>query len=180
MKIGLNTTFKFGKHKGKDFKWILLNDLSYLRFLFRKGFYFEHNCVHLITKEFDIIEDITVNVKSSKDEVLFFEERYIILYPEKGIRKKTLRINLCKNFLKKASLKNIPFEMKEKIVEKEHYDSSAFQSDDRFFTTSEILKTKVYDKDEIEKMDMGAFLAVAKGSSQDPKFIHIQYNPFVW
>ena len=67
MKIGLNTTFKFGKYKGKDFKWILLNDLSYLRFLFSKGFYFEHNCVHLITKEFEIIEDISVNVKSSKE-----------------------------------------------------------------------------------------------------------------
>ena len=39
------------------------------------------------------------------------------------------------------------------------------------------VKTKVYEKEEIEKMGMGAFLAVAKGSSQAPKFIHIKYTP---
>ena len=39
------------------------------------------------------------------------------------------------------------------------------------------VKTKVYEKDEIEKMEMGAFLAVAKGSSQAPKFIHMKYTP---
>lgn len=39
------------------------------------------------------------------------------------------------------------------------------------------VKTKVYDKDEIEKMEMGAFLAVAKGSAQEPKFIHMKYTP---
>lgn len=39
------------------------------------------------------------------------------------------------------------------------------------------IKTKVYDKDEIEKMEMGAFLAVGKGSSEFPKFIHMKYSP---
>lgn len=39
------------------------------------------------------------------------------------------------------------------------------------------VKTKVYDKDEIEKMGMGAFLAVSKGSCEFPKFIHIKYTP---
>jgi leucyl aminopeptidase len=39
------------------------------------------------------------------------------------------------------------------------------------------VKTKVYEKEEIEKMGMGAFLAVAKGSSQAPKFIHVKYTP---
>lgn len=38
------------------------------------------------------------------------------------------------------------------------------------------LEVKVYDKDEIEKMGMGAFLGVAKGSSQPPKFIHMHYK----
>ena len=147
MKIGLNTTFKFGKYKGKDFKWILLNDLSYLRFLFSKGFYFEHNCVHIITKEFEIIEDISVNVKSSKDEVIFFEEKYVILYPEKFNRKKTKKIMLSQTFIKKVSIKHIPFEIEEREVEENHFDSSAFQSDDRFFTTTKIVKTKVYDKE---------------------------------
>ena len=38
------------------------------------------------------------------------------------------------------------------------------------------LETKVYDKDECEKMGMGAFLAVGRGSSQEPKFIHMKYS----
>lgn len=39
------------------------------------------------------------------------------------------------------------------------------------------VKTKVYEKDEIEKMEMGAFLAVSKGSCEFPKFIHMKYTP---
>ena len=35
----------------------------------------------------------------------------------------------------------------------------------------------VFEKEEIEKMQMGAFLAVAKGSSLPPKFIHMIYRP---
>ena len=38
------------------------------------------------------------------------------------------------------------------------------------------LNTKVYDKDEVEKMGMGAYLAVAKGSAEPPKFIHMKYS----
>lgn len=39
------------------------------------------------------------------------------------------------------------------------------------------LDVKIYDKEEIEIMGMGAFLGVAKGSSQPPKFIHMRYQP---
>ena len=39
------------------------------------------------------------------------------------------------------------------------------------------LNTRVYSGYEIEEMNMGAFSAVAKGSSEDPKFIHITYSP---
>lgn len=39
------------------------------------------------------------------------------------------------------------------------------------------IKTKVYEKDDIEKMEMGAFLAVGKGSCENPKFIHMKYAP---
>ena len=39
------------------------------------------------------------------------------------------------------------------------------------------LNTKVYSGYEIEEMNMGAFFAVSKGSSEDPKFIHITYAP---
>lgn len=38
------------------------------------------------------------------------------------------------------------------------------------------LETKIYDREECEKMGMGAFLAVARGSAQEPKFIHMKYS----
>lgn len=38
------------------------------------------------------------------------------------------------------------------------------------------IDVKVYEKEEIEKMGMGAFLAVAKGSSEPPKLIHMRYK----
>lgn len=36
---------------------------------------------------------------------------------------------------------------------------------------------KIYDEEEIEKMGMGAYLAVAKGSDNPPRFIHLTYKP---
>ena len=38
------------------------------------------------------------------------------------------------------------------------------------------IETKVFDKEEIERMGMGAFLAVGQGSVQPPKFIHMKYT----
>ncbi|MCM1265127.1 MAG: leucyl aminopeptidase [Candidatus Gastranaerophilales bacterium] len=38
------------------------------------------------------------------------------------------------------------------------------------------LETKIYEKEDCEKMGMGAYLAVARGSSQPPKFIHMKYT----
>ncbi len=38
------------------------------------------------------------------------------------------------------------------------------------------LDTKIYNKDECERMGMGAFLAVSRGSAQEPKFIHMKYQ----
>jgi len=37
-------------------------------------------------------------------------------------------------------------------------------------------RAKIFDKEECEKMGMGAFLAVAKGSQNEPKFIHLSYK----
>ena len=38
------------------------------------------------------------------------------------------------------------------------------------------IETKIYDREECEKMGMGAFLAVGQGSIQPPKFIHMKYS----
>ncbi len=39
------------------------------------------------------------------------------------------------------------------------------------------LEIKVYNKNEIENLKMNAFLAVAQGSANEPKFIHLTYKP---
>lgn len=39
------------------------------------------------------------------------------------------------------------------------------------------ITTEVFDKKACEKMGMGAFLAVGRGSDQPPKFIHMTYKP---
>ncbi len=38
------------------------------------------------------------------------------------------------------------------------------------------LEVKIYERDEVQKMGMGAFLGVAQGSHQPPKFIVLKYN----
>lgn len=38
------------------------------------------------------------------------------------------------------------------------------------------IETKIYEKNECERMGMGAFLAVGQGSAQPPKFIHMKYT----
>jgi leucyl aminopeptidase len=42
---------------------------------------------------------------------------------------------------------------------------------------SPTIKCKVYERAQIEKMGMGAYLGVAQGSTQPPKFIHLHYLP---
>ncbi len=39
------------------------------------------------------------------------------------------------------------------------------------------IECKVFEEDEIENMEMGAFLPVSKGSTELPKFIHMIYKP---
>jgi len=39
------------------------------------------------------------------------------------------------------------------------------------------IKCEVYDRKDIEKMGMGAFLGVAQGSDTPPKFIYLEYSP---
>jgi len=38
-------------------------------------------------------------------------------------------------------------------------------------------EVKIYDEEEIEKMGMNAYLAVARGSENPPRFIHLTYRP---
>ncbi|MCJ7741023.1 leucyl aminopeptidase [Candidatus Microgenomates bacterium] len=43
--------------------------------------------------------------------------------------------------------------------------------------SQECIKTKILEKEELEKLGMDAFLGVAKGSDESPKFIHLSFKP---
>ena len=72
----------------------------------------------------------------------------------------------------------------EKIADAMAFTRNLANEPAQFATPSELasiacdlgLETKIYDKEECEKMGMGAFLAVGRGSSQEPKFIHMKYS----
>ena len=72
----------------------------------------------------------------------------------------------------------------EKIAAAMSYARNLANEPAQFATPSELaaiacdlgLETKIYDREECEHMGMGAFLAVAKGSAQEPKFIHMKYS----
>ena len=152
MKINIETVFHFGKHKGQNFKWVLMNDINYLRFLFRKGFKFEHNAIHLIKGNFEIEEDINVSISEKKSEIKFYKQKFIILQPEKGVRKKEFKVVISSDLIGKKNIENVPFEIKEWEVEEQCFDFSAIQQDDRFFTSKTIRKKKVFDQNEIIKI----------------------------
>ena len=72
----------------------------------------------------------------------------------------------------------------EKIADAMSFTRNLANEPAQFATPSELaaiacdlgLDTKIYDKEECEKMGMGAFLAVGRGSSEAPKFIHMKYT----
>ena len=72
----------------------------------------------------------------------------------------------------------------EKITDAMNFTRNLANEPAQFATPSELasiacdlgLETKIYDQEECEKMGMGAFLAVGRGSAQEPKFIHMKYT----
>lgn len=72
----------------------------------------------------------------------------------------------------------------EKIAAAMNFARNLANEPAQFATPSELasialdlgLETKIYEKEECEKMGMGAFLAVSRGSAKPPKFIHMKYS----
>ena len=145
MKIYEDSILKFGKHQGKSFMDILIADIDYLRFLYRKGFDFNANCRHFILDGFDIENEIRYEVRTKTDKLKFYSVQKLICRAEKGKRRKDLVKKKKNDFIKYVSLEKIPFIIEEKEITSNHFDSTAFQSDDRFFTSTSIQRTKIYD-----------------------------------
>lgn len=63
------------------------------------------------------------------------------------------------------------------VFDSANYVTPTFMAETAQKLSDGSIHCKVLDKDAIEKMGMGAFFSVGKGSSQPPKLIHLTYTP---
>lgn len=118
--------------------------------------------------EFDYSEQFTLGAKIAD----YNFDKYKSEKKDKGVN--VVYVEASESVVRKA----------EKIAEAMAFTRNLANEPAQFATPSELasiacdlgLETKIYDKDECEKMGMGAFLAVGRGSSQEPKFIHMKYS----
>ena len=118
--------------------------------------------------EFDYSEQFTFGVKIADYKF----DKYKSEKKDKGVNVVFVEAN--ESVVRKA----------EKIATAMAFTRNLANEPAQFATPSELaaiacdlgLETTVYDKDECEKMGMGAFLAVGRGSSEEPKFIHMKYS----
>ena len=118
--------------------------------------------------EFDYSEQFTFGVKIADYKF----DKYKSEKKDKKIE--IIYIEACEPTVRKA----------EKILDAMAFARNLANEPAQFATPTELasiacdlgLETIIYDKDECEKMGMGAFLAVGRGSSEPPKFIHMKYT----
>ena len=117
--------------------------------------------------EFDYSEQVATGV-------LIADYKFDKYKSEKKEGVNVVYLEACETSVRKA----------EKIVAAMNFARNLANEPAQFATPSELaatacdlgLETKIYDKEECEKMGMGAFLAVGRGSSQEPKFIHMKHT----
>ena len=118
--------------------------------------------------EFDYSEQFTMGVKIADYKF----DKYKSEKKDKGIN--VVYVEANEQIVRKA----------EKIADAMAFTRNLANEPAQFATPTELasiacdlgLETKIYEKDECKKMGMGAFLAVGRGSSQEPKFIHMKYT----
>ena len=118
--------------------------------------------------EFDYSEQFTMGAKIADYKF----DKYKSEKKDKGVS--VVYVEACEPVVRRA----------EKIADAMAFTRNLANEPAQFATPTELasiacdlgLDTKIYDKDECEKMGMGAFLAVGRGSSQEPKFIHMKYT----
>ena len=118
--------------------------------------------------EFDYSEQFTMGVKIANYKF----DKYKSEKKDKGVKEIFVEAN--ETAVRKA----------EKIADAMSFTRNLANEPAQFATPTELasiacdlgLETKIYKKDECEKMGMGAFLAVGRGSSEAPKFIHMKYT----
>ncbi len=118
--------------------------------------------------EFDYSEQFTMGAKIADYKFDKYKSE------KKNNKVDVIYVEACEQKVRKA----------EKIADAMAFTRNLANEPAQFATPTELasiacdlgLETKIYDKEDCEKMGMGAFLAVGRGSSQEPKFIHMKYT----
>ncbi|MBR2525858.1 leucyl aminopeptidase [bacterium] len=94
---------------------------------------------------------------------------------EKKDHIETLYINADENLVKKGQKRAEAMELTRNIAN----EPAEYATPEKLaeIALSLGLETKIYNKKECEEMGMTAYLAVARGSAKEPKFIHMKYIP---
>ena len=117
--------------------------------------------------DFDYAEQFTYGVKIAN----YAFDKY---KAKKNKRVETVFVNADSGIIKKAEI----------IANGQLFSRDIANEPAQYATPSKLaeiansfgLETKIFDKEDCEKMGMGAYLAVSKGSSRPPKFIHMKYT----
>ena len=94
---------------------------------------------------------------------------------EKKDHLETLYVNADENLIKKGQQRAEAMELTRNIAN----EPAQYATPEKLaeIALSLGLETKVYNRKECEEMGMTAYLAVARGSAKEPKFIHMKYIP---
>lgn len=94
---------------------------------------------------------------------------------EKKHHLKTLYTNLDKSKIEKGQKRAEAMELSRNLAN----EPAQYATPEKLAEVAKSLglDTKVYDQKDCEKMGMNAYLAVARGSIHEPKFIHMKYSP---
>ena len=94
---------------------------------------------------------------------------------EKKHHVETLYTNLDKARIEKGQKRAEAMELTRNLAN----EPAQYATPDRLAEVAKSLglDTKIYDRKECEKMGLNAYLAVARGSIHEPKFIHMKYSP---
>lgn len=138
-----NDVFKFGKHTGKEMRWVIDNDLIYYNWLISKGL-----SISYLVKDYAKGVDIQLNtirsyVDSKKDELTIRHFKYWKLDKEKFVRGKDKSVTFENNIIGVYKI-DVPFEIT-KETKTVYHDYTKFHCDCSEEEVEFIIK--IYDKE---------------------------------
>ncbi|MBE7706588.1 MAG: leucyl aminopeptidase [Cyanobacteria bacterium SIG30] len=124
-------------------------------------------------------ENITISFLSGFLNASYKFDKYKTVKEEEKIKNVTILDSRLKKEVEKCKIINESLNFTKNLINEQAYEITPSKIADiaNIIAKENDLEIKIYDKKELEKMNFGAFLAVARGSEQEPKLIHLAYKP---